>query len=212
MKTLILNLLKDVRKDPNLIVPVNDLTPHALQAKDTLVKMFESVPKGVFIDFLKEYVRYEVIVNANVVNNRLIPSVNTMLLNSLKGVGTNSIIYILYHKDITDTYYIGSASNALSRLGQHQDCIRGLRESDNVHRKLLSIGDPSMLIRGTVYSLVNYSKLAVSVMPSHQFTQGETIILRAITEFILRILEQSLISEFGTTLNSNSSVIFTYTS
>lgn len=212
MKVLILNLLKSLLKDPNLLAPIENLTPHALKAKKVLIKIYECVPEGAFMDFLTKYVRYHVVVNGNVVNGKLTSSTSVALLGSLKGVGTNSVIYILYHKDNTTDCYIGSASNGLSRFGQHQDCIRGLRVSDNVHKKLLIIGDPSMLMRGSIYSLTNYSKLAVSVMPTYQFSQGEIMILRATTEFILRILEQSLITQFRSTLNSTPSVIFSHTS
>lgn len=212
MKKIILNLLNDLQEDPNLLTPMRSLTPHAMKAQDVLIKMYESVPEGEFITFIREYVRYHVIVEGNIINGELKCSKNTSLLSSLKGVGSNSIIYMLYSKYRTETYYIGSASNAFSRLSQHQDSIRGLRECDNVHRKLLSIGRSSDVMRGSVYTLINYSKLAVIKLPNYQFSQGEAIILRATTEFILRILEQSLITEFGTPLNNTSSVLFTHTS
>lgn len=207
---IILNLLNGL--DPNLLVPIHNITPRALEAKEVLIKMFNSVPEGVFLDFLTRFVKYDVTLgNVSVVNGKLMCFNGKPLLGILKGVGYNSIIYMLYNKNIIEVYYIGSASNAINRLGQHQDSIRGLREANNVHRKLLSISHSSEVMRGSVYNLINYSKLAVLMLPNYKFSQGETIIKHATTEFIQRVLEQSLITEFGTVLNSNSFVLFTYT-
>lgn len=75
------------------------------------------------------------------------------------------------------------------------------------------MGTNTHVIWGQVYGLINYFKLAVIQLPIYQFSKGEVIIIHAITKFILRILEQSLISEFKPLLNSvKMPVLFTYTS
>ena len=58
----------------------------------------------------------------------------------------------------------------------------------------------------------NYYKTALSLLPSsYELSFGEIQILRAITEFIPHILEQSLITELKPSLNHIlNSVLFTY--
>lgn len=104
------------------------------------------------------------------------------------------MIYILHSCCDILTNYIGSVYNAINRLSQHQDAIRVLLNNEKVHRPLLNIGETIDVMWGTVYSMINYSKLAVT--PTYQFNQGEVIILRALTDFFLRIIEQSLITGF----------------
>lgn len=48
-----------------------------------------------------------------------------------------------------------------------------------------------------VYNYRNYSKLALINLPphyEHELSSGEYMILRALTEFVPRVLEQSLIT------------------
>jgi hypothetical protein len=109
-----------------------------------------------------------------------------------------SSVYCL--SGITDTrnYYIGSASNTVNRIGQHRDCLFGNRPKESVHIRLLESFNASDLTWSLFYTpqATNYSKTALSVLPSsYELSFGEMKILRAITEFVPRILEQSLITE-----------------
>lgn len=125
----------------------------------------------------------------------------------------DSSVYCL--SGVTDTlnYYIGSASNTLNRITQHQDCLFGNRPKEAVHLRLLETFAPNdlTLTWSLFYTLNNNSKIALSLLPnSYEISLGEMQILRAITEFVPRILEQTLITELKPTFNSlSNSVLFT---
>lgn len=56
--TLIRNLIQAIHTDTNLLVPVTELSQHAVIAKNTQVQMIESLPEGPFLNFLTNYVKY----------------------------------------------------------------------------------------------------------------------------------------------------------
>lgn len=123
-------------------------------------------------------------------------------------MSVDSSVYCL--SGITDilNYYIGSASNTVNRIGQHQDCLFGNRPKESVHIRLLESFNAS----DGVYFITNYYKTALSLLPSsYELSFDEIQILRAITEFVPRILEQSLITELKPSLNHIlNPVLFTY--
>ena len=100
----------------------------------------------------------------------------------------DSSVYCL--SGITDTlsYYIGSASNTLNRISQHQDCLFGNRPKESVHHRLFETFTPNEITWSLFYTLTNYYKMALLLLPSsYEISLGEMQILRTITEFVPRI-------------------------
>jgi len=205
------NLITAMESDPNLLVPIVELT--ALTAKKTLIQMVESLPEGPFLEFLNNYVKYSVEVFASLDCN------GNLVFKGIKGITTpliavtdNSSVYALSCYNDFVNYYIGSASNTFNRISQHLDCLRGLRPSDGVHKRLLDLCEIPNIYWSTIYGSVNYYKLALLFLPpTYELSLGEVQILRAFTEFVVRILEQSLISHLEPAYNSLTNlVVFTY--
>ncbi|SOV09056.1 uncharacterized protein UDID_18248 [Ustilago sp. UG-2017a] len=95
----------------------------------------------------------------------------------------NSLPRAAMEKFYTRNYYIGSASNTVNQLGQHRDCLFGNRPKESVHIRLLESFNASDLTWSLFYTMTNYSKTALSVLPSsYELSFGEIQILRAITE------------------------------
>lgn len=212
----IAELVSRLLSDTTQLVQVKELTPQALKALQTLIDMINSLPEGPFLDFLNNYVKYSV-------TQGEAPTIGLdgkILFNSVEyfsqplkySMSVYSSVYCL--SGITDTrnYYIGSASNTVNRIGQHRDCLFGNRPKESVHIRLLESFNASDLTWSLFYTMTNYSKTALSVLPSsYELSFGEIQILRAITEFVPRILEQSLITELKPSLNHIlNPVVFTY--
>lgn len=208
----IVDLVSQLLADTKLLVPVKELTPHTLKALQTLIDMINSLPEGPFLDFLNNYVKYSVTPEATIGCDGKIIHNSIEYLNGNLKAAVDSSVYCL--SGITDTlnYYIGSASNTLNRISQHQNCLFGNRPKESVHVRLLDSFALNDLTWTLFYTMTNYYKLALSVLPSsYEISFGEMQILRAITEFVPRILEQSLITELKPTINNlYSPVVFTY--
>lgn len=208
----ILSIFRKMQNDSNLLVPIKNINNNAQIAIDTLVQIIDSVNEGSFKTFVEKSVNYHVKVIGSTTSTIVVGIDTQEICSAFYGLTENSIVYTLHLKNDTSNYYIGSASNAINRIGQHFDSLQGLRNKDNIHKKLLSQGTIDQVCFSKVYSSINYYKFAIESIPYYQFSQGEIIILRAITEFIIRILEQSLISEFSPSYNKANYVVFTYTS
>lgn len=74
-------------------------------------------------------------------------------------MSVDSSVYCL--SGITDTlnYYIGSASNTVNRIGQHQDCLFGNRPKESVHIRLLESFNASDLTWSLFYTLIIIKQL-----------------------------------------------------
>jgi hypothetical protein len=107
--SIILNLLIDPQTDPNFLVVIQELSPHAIKAKLILIPMIDSLPQGVFMDFLTLWVKYHVGVFVTIENGRLVLSDSTVLLNYLVSVGTDSFIYMQGSTNDLLNFYIGSS-------------------------------------------------------------------------------------------------------
>jgi hypothetical protein len=212
----ITRLFQGLRHDSNLLVPITHLSSHATQALEVLQEMVGSLPEGPFLDFINnlEYSTnvfgYCLPLPGIGVKNGLTTNYSQSITQPHIGLTEDSLVYMLYVKENSAVYYIGSASNGLNRIGQHLDSLKGLRPQDGVHIKLLSLGKPVYF--GKIYTSTNYFNLAIRTIPNYQFSQGEVFILRALTEFVIRVLEQSLITTFHPEINSKYPVLFTYTS
>lgn len=210
----IAELVSQLLSDTTQLVQVKELSPHAVKALQTLIDMINSLPEGPFLDFLNNYVKYSVTPEATIGLDGTIIHNNIQYLsgNLMSSMAKDSSVYCL--SGVTDTlnYYIGSASNTLNRITQHQDCLFGNRPKEAVHIRLLESFAPNDLTWSLFYTLNNYYKMALSLLPnSYEISLGEMQILRAITEFVPRILEQTLITELKPTFNSlSNSVLFTY--
>lgn len=88
--------------------------------------------------------------------------------------------------------------------------IQGVRPQDSIHRKLLYSGPITNINYFIIYSSTNYYLLALKTIPYYNFIKAEVFILRAFTEFVIRILEQSIITEYKPVINSSTVVLFTY--
>lgn len=88
----------------------------------------------------------------------------------------------------------------------------GNSPSESVNKKLLSLYDISQISWSLIYDSLYYYKLALATQsPTYQLSFGEVQILRAITTFVPRVLEQSLITNLQASLNSlSNAVLFTY--
>lgn len=210
----IVDLVSQLLSDSTQLVQVKELTPHALKALKTLIEMISSLPEGPFLDFLNNYVKYSVTPEASIcADGQLIfNSVQDLNSNLKNSMAVDSSVYCLSGISDTLNYYIGSASNTLNRISQHQDCLFGNRVKESVHIRLLQSFSEKELTWSLFYTMNNIYKIALSLLPtSYELSFGETQILRAITEFVPRVLEQSLIAELKPTLNSiYNPVLFTY--
>jgi hypothetical protein len=88
----------------------------------------------------------------------------------------------------------------------------GNSPSESVHKKLLSLYDISPISWSLIYDSQNYYKLALATQsPTYQLSVGGVRILRAITAFVPRVLEQSLLTHLKLSLTSlSNAVLFTY--
>jgi hypothetical protein len=201
MKDLINSLIQELQQDTNLLAETV-LTRQALEAIEVLNKMLASLPENtLFYDFLLNNVRYSVDVLASVKDNQLTSYIVKPFTDTLIGVGTNSCVYLIKVKE-SAAFYIGSSANVSNRISQHLDCLNMLRPQSGIHIKLLDQASVPDINWGLIYSTPNYVKLAMQVIPQYNFSLGEWQILQALSQFLPRVLEQSIISGFEPTLNN----------
>lgn len=67
----------------------------------------------------------------------LFNNINYLSGNLSNTLAQDSSVYCLSSITETLNYYIGSASNTLNRISQHQDCLFGNRVKEAVHVRLL---------------------------------------------------------------------------
>ena len=117
-------------------------------------------------------------------------------------------------------YYIGSSTDIINRVKTHNSTIR-----DSINRifmtnhkektkpfevSILPYFIPSEILENhelcykiqPIYISTNYLKKFEALYPQYRLSKGEWIILKYITDLIVKILEQSLIDKFKPKLNT----------
>jgi len=199
-----------MKKDKNLLVPINELSPHRTIAKNTLVEMINSLTPGPFLSFIQKNITYDVEILRKDINDKINTS-TTSITAPLKNVTKNSSVYIF---QTPNGIYIGSASNTFNRIGQHEDSLSNIRITESAHKNLLHNCSIKSIKWGIIYISPNYYEMRIKQLPAfYKLSLGETMILRRLNEFIIRILEQSIIDYYKPNFNNSKyPVLFTYNS
>ena len=106
--------------------------------------------------------------------------------------------------------YIGSSANFLNRLGDHIDQFTGSRLPFYLHEWTITNGGLSHLFWGIIYSTPNYLVDFIKTHPTHILSLGELDILKAMPQWIPRILEQSILDNTQLFFNQAKTVFFQY--
>lgn len=170
-----ISLAHIMQTDPNLLVPIVSLTEQAEVALEAVSQAINSVPEGVFRDFVNNVVVYNVEVLGGVSDGILVGDhIHTIGTgSSLVDVSTDSLVYIRHSISTLagGMYYVGSTANGYSRIVQHKASISGSRHKESIHEKLESIG--SGIGFSQVYRSANYYNLAISQLRGYKLSAGE---------------------------------------
>lgn len=177
-------------------------TKQATQARKTLIIMIDSIPSDhILIVFIKESIFTPFRLNASVSDNKLLPNNSQPWVNIDKSNFSNKEggTY-LFHQSLNNTQYLGSAANFSDRIQLHEMQFRpnsGLARS--LHKQELN--NQSTLFFSTIHIVPSYLNLFRLKYPNYLLTQGQYEILLALTLYPVRVLEQSLISQFNPLIN-----------
>ncbi len=155
----------------------------------------------------------------NLVKNLDIPHYsNPELISACYAITFNNNLY----------YYIGSSTNIIQRVKAHNskieqyigNVLRDPRYSPdcNYNTSILPYLIYSEILNNygigykihPIYIVTNYLRKFQLLYPDYKLSRGEWIILNYATEFILKVLEQSLINKFNPKLNSIKNIGITY--
>ena len=186
-----------------------DFSPLALGHIDLIQTILSQLPPDHRLTlFLIETLHAKLEVSAQVQNGIIIPDVITPLSNGILGVPKTSGVYILSVLD-DSAQYIGSALNLKSRLAAHYSSLVGERGADAAHNMMnITYGGIPNIGWSVIYQTPNFLFQFLTEVGGIGITQGEYYVLQSLGELPVRVLEQSLLSEFTTSLNSSSTVLF----
>lgn len=213
---IIQNLTNDLLMDQQLLAPIV-LSDSALSAIDTLNAMLESISNGshakpIFLDFLNDNIKYSVDVLALNVDGQLVPNtLSSIVTTSTHDISSNAGCYLLQNSNVS-SMYIGSAVDFVPRMSFHFNALNSGIHINRYHSQLLESEGVNGVYWGYVYSTVNYFALAKDTLVGYKLSLGETDFLKALTEFVPHVLEQSLLTEFSPNLNKSLNIPFTHTS
>lgn len=137
--------------------------------------------------------------NAKVINNKLVSN-NLLPWKDIKPSNFSNLNggTYLFEQSLDKSQYIGSASNFSDRIKLHKSQFKGvLPKSLHILQKDLQ----NTLNFSILHETPNFVNLFRSKYPKINLTQGEYDILSALTLYINRILEQSLINDFQPSIN-----------
>ena len=100
--------------------------------------------------------------------------------------------------------YLGSCINFNTRLIEHKDQFKNRRKPTVLH--LYKYQFP-LYKWSPIYWTLNYYNIFKNKYPHYSLNKGETHILMAITQLLLRILEQSLLNTFVFNLNGKNKLV-----
>lgn len=117
-------------------------------------------------------------------------------------------------------YYIGSSTNLKERIRTHTNNILNYIKGNNndlnemlkfyltsLHKQGCEKDDFNFSIK-IIYMNTHYLNLFKYIYPDYKLSKGEFIILSKITDFLIKILEKSLIFKFKPLLNIEKNVVF----
>lgn len=120
-------------------------------------------------------------------------------------------VYILYHIQ-TNCFYIGSASSIGSRLRQH--VVNSSRPYRGGNSKLYTYvknnGGWGKMEGQPILITPNHLLEFLKKNPSYKLSLNGIYMLRSLTQFEIRVIEQALISHFSPILNSSHSIIYSF--
>ncbi len=208
--TILSQFINDATSDQTLLCPVV-ITDNVQVFINKLDFMLNSLPQGPFLDYVEQHIKYSVDVLAsvdssnNIIANISYPMDGTTLDSLLHIPG----VYAMQDINLTDTY-IGAANDLNTRFKLHLD---GFIHSYDVHKfhVILMKHGVENLTYSPIYSTEDFFTTATSFFESqsYQLSTGEKGILKAFTQFLPRLLEQSLLLHFDT-INVGKSVVFDY--
>lgn len=207
--TFLISLLDDFQSYNGYLTPIN-INSTANIAIINLKYIVSTLPNGVFLDALNNYVNFSIEVNGYTDNNILTGTIYD--ISDVYRVTTDSIVYTLRSTTDLTQYYIGSAVNGITRLIDHHKGISIFSGyyGVGVHTKLIELGG---IIKYTiVYTIPNFCKTIINYLNSinYNISQGEWYILQALTIIIPRILEQNLLNKYKPILNKSINVLYSY--
>lgn len=190
-----------------------EFSPSARLANEALGHMLDSLTgHPVILEFIHQHVTFSFEAMANVVDGKLVPHIKNSFstLQSMKDQMAG--VYMLFNHLGIDTY-IGSTIDMSSRLPIHFDAINLGLEINRYHEALLSNSSVAQVYWSYIYRTVNYLTLFKELNPHYSLSIGEVEVLKALTDFVPRFLEQGLLNEFAPNLNNlNNAIKFLYTS
>lgn len=209
----ILDWVNTAIHSPELLSPVA-LTPHAHKALLTLITMLNSLPaESEVLQFILQHMKESIDVVATVVNGKIVPN-TTFVLDSASTVPrtildtcSNAGTYVFTHLE-TGKQYIGSATSLPVRLAGHLSQLAGELQPSIVHDFIHNNGGLSSVNWGPVYNTYNFVAEYNATYPIHWVSKGEWQILQAFTQFLPRLLEQSLFTAFSPELNSEMLTVY----
>lgn len=120
-------------------------------------------------------------------------------------------MYILYHIQ-TNYFYIGSASSIGSRFRQHViNSSRPYRGGNSkMYTYIKNNGGWGQMEGQPILITPNHLLEFLKKNPGYKLSLNDIYILRSLTQFEIRVIEQALISHFSPKLNSSHSIIFSF--
>lgn len=216
---LLQNLLTNLASKELLGIPLF-LSPLGVAASQQLVDMLNLLPidnSSSFIadnrlfEFLQSSVGYDYTYNLELNLNKLIPikSYNLPLKNQHVINGTDAGVYAFVHQE-TGYVGLGSATSCRYRLESHIRSFIGKRDTTFLHDWVKNNGGLTSIRWAPIITLPNLEILWMKSNSSDELSAGSAKLLRAITQYPTRVLEQCLNSHYKPYLNSgnNSQIIF----
>lgn len=118
-----------------------------------------------------------------------------------------------YLINLNDYYYIGSSLNLKERINWHYNNITKYRTGNRnnlsaTFSQYIATVDRLESKDYIIYLNTNYLNTFISKYPDYKLSKAEFVLLNKITDFIIKILELSLILNFEPKLNTHKLVVF----
>lgn len=203
----VLDWFTAVQTDPNLLAPVI-ITEQIKAALQTLITMLNSLPlDNTVLRFILENLNTTFATVGSVVEGKLVPAV-TYTFNSLHVI-PNAImadctmggVYVFDHLPSLQQI-VGSALKFWSRVGGHLQQFTGSLGYMPFHTYVMENGGIASITWGPIYHTFSFVTEFLKTNPNYVFSQGKAQILEAFSQFLPRVLEQSLFTEYTPSLNT----------
>lgn len=203
------------QSNPQLLADLN-YTQYSAKALTTLITMLNSLPEGnTVLEFILNNLHHASNVTASLVNGTIVPTITHLLPNiaSIPNIIVKTCstagVYMFQHIE-TGQIYIGSSCNLAIRAAGHLSQFSGALQPFPFHIEVNKLGGYSSVLWSSVYTTFSFTAVFENLHPGVWLSKGELQILQAFTQFLPRLLEQSLFTRFTPSLNSSLVVYFDF--